>query len=143
MKKRFIENAKQKLQKKGYRLTGPRLAIMEYLNHQDGHPNIREIYEGIKQEYPGIGIATVYRTVDLLVETGILRALNLNGNRLCYDIRQPQDHHHHLICTGCGRVTEFDNCNFNQIAGEVERATRFRITEHTLEAFGTCPRCLS
>ncbi len=139
----FLEEAKAKLRRKGFKLTGPRLAILNYLAREKGHPDVQGIYEGIRTEYPGIGMATVYRTVDLLVDIGLLRALVLKNNRVRYELNRPGDHHHHLVCTACGEITEFGSCNFKLICEEIEDVTRFRIEEHALEAYGHCPGCLT
>lgn len=138
---KIFEMVKEELKKNGYKLTGPRLAILEYMISNDNHPDMQEIYEGIRADNPGIGMATVYRTVDLFLELGILRALTLRNSRLRYELNRPDDHHHHLICTGCGKVTEFGSCNFRLISGEIEQVTRFKIFEHNLEAYGLCPQC--
>ncbi len=144
MKTKFLEEAKEILKKNGYKLTGPRLAILKYLAAEKGHPDITEIYDGIKKENlnTSIGIATVYRTIDLFLELEIVRALTLNDNQLRYELNQPGDHHHHLICKACQQIVEFGNCSFQLIAGEIEKVTRFRIDEHNLEVYGLCPKCL-
>lgn len=138
-----IQAVKRKLKERGYKLTGPRLAILEILAVEKGHFSIADIYSKIRLKDKGIGIATVYRTVDLFLETGILRVLTLKNSQPCFELNRPGDHHHHLICRNCGRITEFDSCNFKSIAGEIENKTRFRIEEHTLEAYGLCPDCSS
>ncbi len=142
MKEIYIETAKEGLQRQGYKLTGPRLAIIRYLAGEKGHPDIRQIFTRIRSEHPGIGIATVYRTVDLLLELGFLRAITIKKNQLRYEVNWPGDHHHHLVCKGCGRVIEFGSCNFQLISKEIEKVTRFRIEEHILEAYGLCHDCL-
>lgn len=141
MENKLILAVKEKVRRHGYKLTGPRMAIIEYMMEENGHPDVQEIYEGIRTISPGIGIATVYRTVDLLLRLGILRALTLKDSHIRYEINWPEDHHHHLVCTGCMRITEFGNCNFRLIAGEVEQVSRYKIYEHTLEAYGLCPQC--
>jgi len=139
----YIQAVKRKLKESGYKLTGPRLAILEILAVEKGHFSIADIYSKIRLKDKGIGIATVYRTVDLFLETGILRVLTLKNSQPCFELNRPGDHHHHLICRNCGRITEFESCNFKSIAGEIEKKTRFRIEEHTLEAYGLCPECSS
>ncbi len=141
LKNELLQAVQVKLRRYGYRLTRPRVCILEYLVRAGGHPGIREIHAAAGAEHPNMGMATVYRTVDLLVRVGVLRPLVLNGGPVRYEIRRPGDHHHHLVCTGCGQVMEFGSCNFQHIAAEVESVTRFRIREHTLEAYGLCPRC--
>lgn len=138
----ILETAKEKLRRKNYKLTIPRLSIIRYLAREKGHPDIKEIFKGIRAEKRGIGMATVYRTVDLLLELSIIKAITLKGHYLRYELNWPDDHHHHLVCKRCGQVTEFGNCNFQSICREIEMVTRFKIEEHALEAYGLCPQCL-
>ncbi len=143
MEREFLAAAKKELRKKGYKLTGPRLAIISYLARDKGHPAVQQIYDNIRSEYPGIGVATVYRTVDLLLELGIVRAVTIKNNCPRYEANWPGDHHHHLVCKSCGRITEFGSCNFQLITEEIEKVTRYKIEEHSLEAYGLCSQCLS
>jgi len=138
----YVEQTKAILSTKGYKLTRPRLVILDYMARENGHPSVQEIYEGIRFSYSEIGIATVYRTVDLLVEIGFLRALVLLNNQLRYELNRPGDHHHHLVCKACGEIVEFNSCNFNNISEDIEEATYFKIEEHNLEVYGYCPDCL-
>jgi len=143
MEDKFLLSIKEELRRRGYKLTEPRLAIIEYMIGVKGHPGVQEIYEGVKAEMPGIGIATVYRTIDLFCELGILRALTLRNDYLRYELNRPDDHHHHLVCKRCGCIIEFGNCNFRLIAGGIEEATQFIIKEHNIKAYGFCPQCIS
>ena len=143
MEGNYFKEVKEILRRKGYKLTRPRLVIFSYLLRVNGHPDMQNIYEGIQAEYPGIGMATVYRTIDLFLELGIVRGLTLKDNHLRYEINQPGGHHHHLVCTKCDQIVEFGSCNFQLIAEEIEKVTRFKIREHTLEVYGLCPRCLT
>jgi Fur family transcriptional regulator, ferric uptake regulator len=131
----------REFKRKGYKLTGPRRQILEYMVKAGRHPDAKEIHAAVKPLLPGIGIATVYRNMDLLVRLGLVRHLPLNDNRLHYEIILAEDHHHHLICTGCGRLEEFANCTFDHLADEIEKATRFLIQKHDLKAYGLCPDC--
>lgn len=133
--------AQEELKRRGYKLTGPRVAIINYLAESQEHPDMRQIFAGIQSEHPGIGMATVYRTLDLLLELDILRAISLKKNQLRYELKRPGDHHHHLICTECNQIIEFGSCNFAHISREVEAVTRYNIEDHTLEAYGLCPHC--
>ena len=138
----FLEEAKTMLRRKGYRLTGPRLAILDYMIRLEGHPDVQDIFEGIRSECPDIGVATVYRTVDLLVKAGLMRALVLKNSQVRYELSRPDDHHHHLVCKVCGEIAEFASCNFKAISKEIADLTRFRIEEHNLEVYGRCSDCL-
>ncbi len=137
----FLETAKERLRRKGHRLTGPRLAVLRFLIRENGHLDIHEIYCGTRAEHPGIGMATIYRTIDLFLEVGVISALSLKDSRVRYEVNWPENHHHHLICIGCGQIIEFGSCSFRLIAGEIEKVTRFKISEHELEAYGHCPQC--
>lgn len=141
MEEKYLSTLTEKLTENGYKLTGPRLAILDYLVHEKGHHNIIDIYEKIRLKNEGIGMATIYRTIDLFLELGIVRVLTLKNSQPCFEINWPGDHHHHLVCTECGRIIEFGSCNFKLIVGEIEKVTRFSIEEHNLEAYGLCPRC--
>ena len=88
----------------------------------------------------GIGRATVFRTVDTLAGLGYLRRLHSEEQCSQY-IRTTPGHHHHLICTHCHRVVEFDGCTVDAIANELSERTHFRIQGHWLELFGLCPDC--
>lgn len=141
MNKDANQAAREELKRKGYKLTGPRAAIIKFLAESHNHPDMRQIFTGIRAEYPGIGMATVYRTLDLLLELDILRAISLKKNQLRYELKKPGDHHHHLVCTGCSQIIEFGSCNFKHISKEIETVTRYNIEDHTLEAYGLCPQC--
>lgn len=143
MSEYHLQEAVSRLRGRAYKLTTPRLAILSYMAAAPGHPDVGEIYRGVSAENPGIGLATVYRTVDLFLTIGILRALTLKGGPIRYELSRSGDHHHHLICTACGLITEFNSCNFGLIAGEIEQETRYRIHDHSLEAYGHCTRCIA
>jgi Fur family transcriptional regulator, ferric uptake regulator len=141
MEEKYLPTLTEKLTENGYKITGPRLAILDYLVHEKGHHNITDIYEKIRLKNENIGMATIYRTIDLFLELGIVRVLTLKNSQPCFEVNWPGDHHHHLVCTECGHIIEFGSCNFKLIVGEIEKVTRFRIEEHTLEAYGLCPKC--
>ncbi|HOB86454.1 MAG TPA: Fur family transcriptional regulator [Bacillota bacterium] len=141
MSKQFLATAQAKLKAEGYRLTGPRRHILEYLAGSGGHPDAQDIYNAVKERYPAVGLATVYRTLELLVKLGLVRTLLLKDQRRRFEIRLPADNHHHLICTRCGTIVEFGHCAFSSILPDLERTTCFSIQGHTLEAYGLCSYC--
>ena len=141
MQENVLQKILQELKKKGFKLTGPRLKIVEYLVGTRDHPGVQEVFEAVKEQHPGMGLATVYRTLDLLISLEAVKPLVLNDSKVRYEIKLPMDHHHHLICTDCGQVVEFGSCSFQSIAEDIERVTRFNITGHSLEAYGLCPQC--
>lgn len=93
--------------------------------------------EGIRSRCPGVGMVTVYRTLDLLSELGLVRRLDL-GDGPRYELAE--DHHHHLICEGCGSVEEFERCPLDlRLLPEVGGG--FEVRAHSLEVYGRCTSC--
>ncbi len=139
--KPLLEKIKNEIKKHGYKITGPRLAIIEFLIHTEGHPDIDDLYSEVSKDYPGIGVATVYRTMDLLRQLNLINTLELPEGRQRYEIILPEDHHHHLVCMECKRIVEFGNCNFKHLVEDIESSTRFKIYSHSTVAYGLCPHC--
>lgn len=127
------------LRAEGYRVTQPRTAIIDAILATPTGFTADELYDRLKG-IAGIGRATVFRTCDTLVRLGYLR--RLHGEEHCHQfIRATPGHHHHLVCTGCGRVVEFDGCTVEALASSLARRTDFQIAGHRLEMFGLCPDC--
>ncbi len=128
------------LQQKGCRLTEPRRALVEVLAEEPHHLNHTEILERARSKYPDIGRATVYRTLELLVELGLLQVTFL-GDATQRFIVPVGGHHHHLVCNQCGDVVELDECHFGSALERVSQQTGFAIDSHLVELFGTCSAC--
>lgn len=116
--------------------------IVEHILQIQGHFTVDNIYQDIYETEPGIGIATVYRTVKLLVEGGILMEHTFGEKKGWFEIvdlkLQPHDH---LICTSCGAIIEFNSREFETIKNQVATAHRFNILSHKLEIYGLCSHC--
>ena len=127
------------LHAEGYRITQPRIAIIDAILATPAGFTADGMYDRLKG-VAGIGRATVFRTCDTLVQLGYLR--RLHGEESCHQfIRATPGHYHHLICTHCGRVLEFNGCTVNTLAAELAARTHFQIAGHQLEIFGLCPEC--
>jgi Fur family ferric uptake transcriptional regulator len=123
----------------GYRITQPRVAIVDAILGTPGGFTAEGLYEQLRG-VAGVGRATVFRTVDTLHRLGYLR--RLHGEDGCNQyIHTTPGHHHQLICTRCHRVIEFDGCTVDALAQELATQTRFQIAGHWLEIFGLCPDC--
>ena len=129
----------QLLRAEGYRITQPRIAIVEAILATPGGFTADGLYDQLRG-IAGIGRATVFRTVDTLAHLGYLRRLHSEDHCSQY-IHTTPGHHHHLICTQCHRVVEFDGCTVETISDELSQQTQFRIEGHWLELFGLCPDC--
>lgn len=128
------------LDRAGYRLTAPRRGVAELVARRNGHFTAADIVDDARRRRPGIGRATVFRTLDLLTEVGVVERVDLPDGEHAYVGCEPS-HHHHVICTSCGRTTEVADCGMREVAREVERVSGYRIGSHRLELFGTCPDC--
>jgi Fur family ferric uptake transcriptional regulator len=93
-------------------------------------------------EKNGMNYVSVYRTVQAFADAGIIRSVNLRHGHVDYELVRDDDHHH-LVCTGCGKIEEFEDCGMDAlIVSVLKRAPSFkRITDHALEFFGTCKAC--
>ena len=128
------------LRSRGYKLTAARRAVVDVVAGMHETLSPAEIYERARQRYARIGLVTVYRTLDILVEVGVVRRIHLEDNCHCYAPAQAA-HGHHLICSSCNQVIEFDECGLEEVLKRMARRTGFRIEGHWLQVFGLCPNC--
>ncbi|KPU44949.1 ferric uptake regulation protein [Oxobacter pfennigii] len=139
-----IDAFKQHLKDRGYKLTPQRRAVLDKIIENEGkHLTTEEIYDLVKSDCPEIGLATVYRTLQLLEEMNLIFKLNLNDGINRYElVHDEEDHyHHHLICVKCGKVIEVEGDLLEALEKEVEKQYKFNITNHLLKFFGTCVEC--
>ncbi len=131
----------ERLRSAGYKITPPRLAVLEVIEQEGEHLNPNEILEQAKAIHPALGRATVYRTLELLTQLGIVRPIYVGESGPTY-IRADGDHHH-LVCAQCGRVVDFDQCMADTMTQDLSERFGFRITSHLLEFYGVCADCQS
>ena len=130
----------QALEARGLRLTAARRAIIDTLLDSGGHLTADELTEQVHQRATGIGRMTVYRTLDLLCDLGVLRPV-YQGTGAAHYILLHDGHHHHLVCTDCSRVIEFDDCALGDLPARIARRFGFRVEGHLLELYGVCAAC--
>ncbi len=128
-----------KLRCAGFKLTPSRMAVLEVIAQEGEHLNPNEVLEQAKAIHSGIGRATVYRTLELLTQLGIVRPIFVGDNSPIY-IRV-EGGHHHLVCSNCGRIVDFERCAADEMAQELAERYGFDITSHLLEFYGLCPDC--
>lgn len=131
------------LRKNGYRLTPQRHAVLKAIAGSHDHLTPAAIYELVRQEYPTIGLVTVYRVINLLSELKLICRVNLGSDSPSYLMRRPTEHHHHLVCSQCGRAVDFEDCDLKQLEQRLTRETGFNVEGHLLEIYGRCPDCFS
>ncbi|WP_333783092.1 Fur family transcriptional regulator [Lutispora saccharofermentans] len=137
------EILKKKIKEKGFKFTPQRKSILDVIIANEGkHLSAEEIYEMVKNNCPDIGLATVYRTMQILDEAGMVYKHNFDDGRSRYELYHDEDHqHHHLICINCGKVVEVEEDLLEQLEHEVESKYDFSIINHNLKFFGYCREC--
>ncbi|HEX9609385.1 MAG TPA: Fur family transcriptional regulator [Candidatus Limnocylindria bacterium] len=124
----------------GERVTQQRLVVAETLARAGRQLTAGELYERVRDAQPSLGRATVFRTVERLVEAGVARRLELDRHVYAYVACQPE-HHHHLSCTSCGRVEEIPELWVQSIARRATEDLGFEIDDARLDFYGRCSAC--
>ena len=133
-------NNRQTSQMQGHPLTTQRRLLLELIRDAEGHLDAKELYQRARARDESIGPATVYRSLNLFKQLGLVDERRLGKLRCYYEIKQsPQ--HQHLLCQGCGKVIEFQNPHFQKLIEAVQREHRFKITKAELYLEGYCPEC--
>ena len=122
------------------RVTGQRRLLLEIVRAQGEHLDAEELYRLARKHYPHINRSTVYRTMRLLRDLGLIDEVHLGEDHHHYEIKAPV-HHHHLICLRCGQVLEFSNPRTEQLAAAVARQHDFEIREIQIDITGYCADC--
>ena len=128
------------LEDAGYRLTEPRRAVAEMIAGRDGHFTAAELVDEARGRHPGLGRATVFRALDLFASLNLVERVDLPAGDHAY-VACEQAHHHHAICTRCGRSLDVDDTGLAEVIAEMGRRSGFRIAAHRLELFGLCAAC--
>lgn len=138
-----LRSAREKLTEKDYRFTPQRQAVLEtILEHGGEHLSAEDVYALVKQRHPEIGLATVYRALELLASLDVLHKIDLGDGRARYELGDAEEHHHHhLICVDCGEVSEFDIDLLESLEALVWRRTGFKVMDHQVKLFGLCKGC--
>ena len=129
-----------RLAQKGYRMTPQRLMILETIEGASGHISAEEIYQDIRQRYPGLNISTVYRTLELLKEMGMVTETDMGDGRVRFH-SAGHEHHHHLVCSRCGKVIDLDEEMLSPLTSALYQKYGFRADLHHLAIFGRCKDC--
>jgi Fur family transcriptional regulator, ferric uptake regulator len=124
----------------GYRLTGPRREVAELIAAREGHFTAADLILDAKARRLAIGRATIFRALDLLTELRLLERLDLPEGEHAYVTCEPS-HHHHIVCSSCGRAREVEDHGLREALDEIERHTGYAVDSHRLELYGRCPRC--
>ncbi|UMZ75122.1 Fur family transcriptional regulator [Natranaerofaba carboxydovora] len=129
---------------KDYKLTPQRKRILGiFLENEDAHLSAEEVFKLIQDKKEDIGLATVYRTLDLLDELGVLHKLNFGDGRSRFELNKSEKshHHHHLICVKCHKIIEVKDDLLQKLEATIEDEHSFEILDHRVKFYGYCPEC--
>ena len=139
-----IDKIKQQLQSQGYKLTPQREATVKILlDNEEDHLSAEDVFMLVKEIAPEIGLATVYRTLELLSELHVVEKINFGDGVARYDLRTDtsKHHHHHLICVQCGSMDEILEDWLGPLEERLEAEFNFTTLDHRLDFHGICHRC--
>lgn len=139
-----LDEIKELLHSYNFKLTPQREATVKVLlENEEGHLSADDVYLLVKKISPDIGLATVYRTLELLSELKIIHKLNFGDNVARYEFRSDdaEHHHHHLVCVKCGKVEEINEDWLSSIEQKIEEQVDFEILDHRLIFHGICSSC--
>ena len=143
----LLDDLKKKLQDSSYKLTHQRKVVLEvFVDNPGTHLSAEEVHDILKQRSADIGLATGYRSLELLCdkEIGILQKIEFGDGCSRYELNltEPNTHqHHHLICTKCKRVTEFSEDMLDALETDIMKKCGFKVTDHQVKFFGLCEEC--
>lgn len=136
----MIDHWLETLQASGYRLTAPRRALVEVMAASTKALAPNELYELGQAQCPGLGLVTVYRTLEKLEELALIERVHLPDGCHRY-LRAAEGHQHMLLCTRCGEVRYFAGDELGDLFRRVAADTGYAVEEHWLQLFGQCPNC--
>ena len=136
-----VDRIEKHLRRQGYKITPQRRAVIDAISGSHEHLTPAAIFEIVHRNHPSIGLVTIYRTIEILVELGYICEMHSGGNCRSYLMRRPSEHHHHLICADCGTVIDFTDCCLDELEKRLARETDFKIKSHLLEFLGQCGKC--
>lgn len=140
------EKVKDLLREKGLKVTSQRLMVLNILSaHGDEHLTVEEIYDLAKEESPEIGLATIYRTVQVLLELHVIEKVTFDDGFARYELNGEETgsghRHHHAICTQCGKVYSLETDLLDTLEKQVFESLGFKVTDHEVKLYGLCSAC--
>ena len=132
---------KNRLRHAGYKLTHARVTVLNTIINLGGHVTSSDVLDAVADVDESIGRASVFRALDLFTQLGIIRPTYIESSVTPHYIIMPDGHHHHVICTNCNRVIEFDDCGLGDLTKQLENRFNLQITGHLLEFYARCDNC--
>ena len=132
---------RQYLKKKGMLRSKQREKILDIFLKTEEHPTIDDLYNLVRKKDPKIGLATIYRTMEVICDAGLARKVDFGDGNKRYEHKYKHQHHHHLVCLKCGKVIEIASSKLEEIQRQLAKKHDFTITRDTMKIFGTCRTC--
>ncbi|HJN99516.1 MAG TPA: transcriptional repressor [Nitrospinaceae bacterium] len=123
------------------KITRQRRSVLKAFLDCENHVSAEELYNTVTETESKIGLATVYRTLALLIRSGLASEMDFGDGQKRYEHRYKHKHHDHMICTECGKIIEFTNPIIEKLQDEIAAQNGFTITSHKLDLFGNCSDC--
>lgn len=140
-----MADLKMRLQERQHKMTPQRQTVLQiFLDHPGEHLSAEDVYGILHDQKFEIGLATVYRSLELLSELSILQKMEFGDGCSRYEVNTldpTQHHHHHLICTNCGKVIEFEEDLLENLEADINNKTGFKVSDHQVKFFGICKEC--
>tara|TARA_Y100000590_G_scaffold449675_1_gene588204 strand:+ start:238 stop:669 length:432 start_codon:yes stop_codon:yes gene_type:complete len=142
MKNQILLNQfKEALKQEGLKLTPQRRAVLEEIVQNNKHRECEEIYRAINKKQKNVSLATVYRTLNVLVENNFARKMDLGDGRYVFESKVDSPHHDHMICVSCGDIIEFISEEIELIQARIAKKHKFIMQKHLHQLFGICKKC--
>ncbi|MDR2080772.1 MAG: transcriptional repressor [Campylobacteraceae bacterium] len=140
----LLANFKDILKRNGLKFTLQREVILKTLYSNNGHFTPDALYLMIKEKYPdlNVGIATVYRTLNVLEESDIVTSLSFGSQGKKFELGN-KPHHDHIICKNCGQIVEFEDKSIEKLQEKIAKNNNFKLTGHLMQLYGICNNCQS
>ena len=138
---KLLNRFKEALKKEGLKYTPQRTAVLEEIIKNKGHRESEEIYLALKKRGQHVSRATVYRTMDILVNSGFARKMNLGDGSARYESKVNSPHHDHLVCMDCGLIVEFMDQQIEDLQDKIAIQYNFQLKRHIHQLFGLCKKC--
>jgi Fur family ferric uptake transcriptional regulator len=137
----WIQHAREELKRAGYRAGGARAAVLETLEGEPCCLTAQEIFDNVRAGGGKVGIASVYRALELLSKLNLVRRVDI-GSAACYEPAQPGgEHHHHVVCERCGKVAPFEDEGLEDAIDRLGRRLKYKVGVHEVVLRGACPEC--
>lgn len=137
----YEEQFKTYLKKNNLKFTKEREDVLKAIDVQQNHFHVEDIYKQIRKQKSNVSLATIYRSIPLLIGSGLIIETLYGGEKIVYEKIYNKPHHHHMVCTGCGKIIEFTCQNLEKIQNNICKEHFFLSTEYHLEIKGQCQTC--